>query len=250
MMMGQARNKQKQPKRGQKLLSESGAFADWVASSSAAGRAAAPDDLSLGFNAAPLPGGAPAWPASSSRSAANYSLPPDMGMVGLRDVFVVAPATSFHPTSHHHHHHHHHDTVIADSSNGSSASAATALGMGVGVGVIPLLTAAPCLPPNAAEGNGGNLTARSSRAGPAAEFQLWQNQQPSHHYLKKSAPILDHGNSGNLMQSGGGGGGGGSARALAARQRAKTAGIRRRKTAATGDAGLVAKVGVSIAPLT
>ncbi|KAI3414646.1 uncharacterized protein J3R85_016063 [Psidium guajava] len=126
-----------------------------------------------------------------------------MGMVGLRDVFVVAPATSFHPTSHHHHHH---DPVIADSSNCSSASAATALGMGVGVGVIPLLTAAPCLgaSPNVAEGDNGNLTARSGRAGAAAEFQLWQNQQSSHHYLKKSAPILDHGNTSNLIQSGGG----------------------------------------------
>lgn len=204
-----------------RLLSDSGAFADWAASSSSAvGRAVAPDDLSLGFNAASLAGGAPAWPPASSRSGVNYSLPPDMGMVGLRDVFVVAPATSFHhPTSHHHHHHHHHnDQVIADSSNGSNNSAATALGMGVGVGVIPLLTAGPCLgpPQNAAEGDNGNLTARGGgRAGAAAEFQLWQNQQSSHHYLKKSAPIIDHGNSGALIQSGGGGGIGASSSSTA-----------------------------------
>ncbi|KAJ6424596.1 hypothetical protein OIU84_025387 [Salix udensis] len=65
-----------------------------------------------------------------------------MGMLGLRDVFVVAPAASFN-----HHHHQHHEQINLSTADPINASNATALGVGVGVGVIPLLTSAPCLTP-------------------------------------------------------------------------------------------------------
>ncbi|XP_060966180.1 protein LATERAL ROOT PRIMORDIUM 1-like [Cannabis sativa] len=167
------------------------------------------------------------WSGPSSRSI-NYGLPPEMGMVGLRDVFVVAPASSFHHNNHHPHHHLHHNlnhdpNLISDHSlNGSNP--ATALGVGVGVGVIPLLTAAPCLGPShldeATEANalGSSSAAARSRNG---GIQLWQSQaqqaaavsaaqtQLHPHFFKKPS-IHDHGNSeigGNLViQSGGGGG--------------------------------------------
>ncbi|XWS52625.1 hypothetical protein CRYUN_Cryun11dG0086800 [Craigia yunnanensis] len=124
-----------------------------------------------------------------------------MGMVGLRDFVVVAPA-SF---NHHHHHHHHHtqDPIMAnDQINGSSA--ATALG----VGVIPLLTAAPCLAPqNVEDSDLLNNNGRNKLSG----MQLWQNQNYSH-YLKKPSSLPDNNNSSmNLIQNSGGGGmGGGS----------------------------------------
>ncbi|PPD66743.1 hypothetical protein GOBAR_DD36378 [Gossypium barbadense] len=67
------------------LPSDSGAFADWATSSSAAIRAG-PDDLSLGFNAnaaaavAAPPGSTSAqWPPSAR--PLNYGLPSEMGMV-------------------------------------------------------------------------------------------------------------------------------------------------------------------------
>ncbi|KAJ4971749.1 hypothetical protein NE237_004848 [Protea cynaroides] len=121
--------------------SDSGAFADWVASSSPAGRA---DDLSLGFNAAPASGGAgngagtaaSPWSSAASRHQINYGLPSDMGMVGLRDVFLVAPASSFHPNTQHQepiisdHHHHHHHHQINNSNAAAAAAAATTLGVG------------------------------------------------------------------------------------------------------------------------
>ncbi|XP_031251518.1 protein LATERAL ROOT PRIMORDIUM 1 [Pistacia vera] len=132
-----------------------------------------------------------------------------MGMVGLRDVFVVAPASSFN----HHHHHHHHDSLNIASDPINSANA-TALGVGVGVGVIPLLTAGPCLAsPQSMEdqdllNNGRNKV---------SQIQFWQNQN-SHPYLKKgSSTILDHNttSSMNLLQgsespAGGTGAGGNS----------------------------------------
>ncbi|XVF69483.1 hypothetical protein PTKIN_Ptkin11bG0085800 [Pterospermum kingtungense] len=126
-----------------------------------------------------------------------------MGMVGLRDFVVVAPA-SF---NHHHHHHHHHtqDPIMAnDQINGPNA--ATALG----VGVIPLLTAAPCLAPqNVEDSDLLNNNGRSKLSG----MQLWQNQNSSSHYLKKPSSLPDNNNSSsmNFIQSSGGGGmGGGS----------------------------------------
>ncbi|XWS73659.1 hypothetical protein CRYUN_Cryun02cG0147700 [Craigia yunnanensis] len=187
------------------LPSDSGAFADWATSSSTAFRAG-PDDLSLGFNAnaaaaVSVPGSTNSqWPPSAR--PINYGLPHEMGMVGLRDFVVVAPASSF---NHHHHHHHHHtqDPIMAnDQINGPNA--ATALG----VGVIPLLTAAPFLPPqNVEESDLLNHNGRNKLNG----MQLWHDQNSSH-YLKKPSSVPDNNNSSmNLIQSSGGGGmGGGS----------------------------------------
>ncbi|KAK8504835.1 hypothetical protein V6N12_033086 [Hibiscus sabdariffa] len=184
--------------RGQ-LPSDTGAFADW-----ATAIRAGPDDLSLGFNAnaatvaAAAPGSTNAqWPPPSARPI-NYGLPPEMGMVGLRDFVVVAPA-SF---NHHHHHHHHHTQdpiMVNDQINGPTA--ATALG----VGVIPLLTAAPCLPVEDSD-----LLNNNGR-GKLSGMQLWQNPNSSStHYLKKPSSLPDNNNSSmNLIQTGGGGGGGG-----------------------------------------
>ncbi|XP_021907829.1 uncharacterized protein LOC110822121, partial [Carica papaya] len=203
------------------LPSDSGAFADWATSTSSAIRAAVPDDLSLGFNAGPTsaaaagsatgPSAAAAGPwASSSSRPINYGLPHEMGMVGLRDVFVVAPASSFNH-HHHHHHHQHHEQIMGSASdpiNGpNGAAAATALGVGVGVGVIPLLTAAPCLaPPQNMEDADFLSNGRNKLGG----IQLWQNQNSQ--YLKKPTAILDHGNNAsmNLITGCGGGGGGGN----------------------------------------
>ncbi|XP_028074575.1 protein LATERAL ROOT PRIMORDIUM 1-like [Camellia sinensis] len=111
-----------------RLPSDSGAFSDWLASSSSSSRVGAEEYLSLGFNAT-IPTAAAAgggmWSTTTTRQI-NYSqLPPEMGMVGLRDLFVVAPASSFH--------HHHEPTIISDPHGG----AATALG------VFPVLTASP-----------------------------------------------------------------------------------------------------------
>ncbi|KAA8550162.1 hypothetical protein F0562_001822 [Nyssa sinensis] len=142
---------------------------------------------------------------SSSTRQINYGLPPEMGMVGLRDVFVVAPASSFH-------HNNQHESIISDphAINGSNATTA----LGVGVGVFPLLTATPCLaPPNMGVDEDVLNNNRSRGSG----IQLWQNQQSQHsNYLKKPM-ILDHNTPANLLQSGGGGGGGvgGSASSMA-----------------------------------
>ena len=181
-----------------RLPSDSGAFADWVASSST-GRAA--DDLSLGFNAGPAAAGNASsasgggmW--SSSSRQINYGLPHEMGMVGLRDVFVVAPASSFH-------HNNQHDPIISDPHAINGSNAATALGVGVGVGVIPLLTAAPCLAPSSMGGvDEADMLGHRSKGG---GIQLWQNQQTQHaNYLKKPM-ILDHNSSSNLLSCGVGG---------------------------------------------
>lgn len=194
------------------LPSDSGAFADWAATSSSTAIRAGPDDLSLGFNAnaaaAAVPGPANAqWPPSSTRPI-NYGLPPEMGMVGLRDFVVVAPA-SF---NHHHHHHHHHtqDPFMANDHqiNGTNV-AATALG----VGVIPLLTAAPCLaPPQNVEDSDllNNNNNNNGRSGKLSGMQLWQNQNSSSHYLKKpisSLPDNNNSPSMNFIQGGSGGSG-------------------------------------------
>jgi LRP1 type putative zinc finger protein len=201
-----------------RLPSDSGAFADWVATSSSAAGRAAPDELSLGFNAGPAAAGTSTGPTSGMWSATpsrpvNYGLAPaEMGMVGLRDLFVVAPASSFHHNHNHNHHHHHHqhDPILSDPHSMNGSNPATALGVGVGVGVFPLLTAAPCLASasNVGVEDDNNMLGNRSRSG--GGIQLWQNsnqQTPQHgHYFKKPA-ILDHGASGNLVQSGGVGGG-------------------------------------------
>nr|DAD42748.1 TPA_asm: hypothetical protein HUJ06_000978 [Nelumbo nucifera] len=120
-----------------------------------------------------------------------------MGMVGLRDVLVVAPASSFH-------HNQQHEPILSDHHHQiNNSNAATALGVGVGVGVIPLLTAAPCLAPaNVGIDDGDNMNNRNRGCG----INLWQNQQPHHgNYLKKPM-LIDHNNSENLLNSSNSGG--------------------------------------------
>lgn len=179
---------------GRRFPSDTGAFADWVASSAAAAAAAAGggargDDLSLGFNAGAAAAaaasgaslGAGLWgPATSRHQAAlNYGMAAgDVGMV------VVAPAASFHHT---HHHHHHHDNADP---------------------IFPLLSAGPCvLDPEAA---------KSAAAAASSGIQFWQSsqQQPPQSpssapgggnpnpslgafYLKKPLPMLDTGAGGS-----------------------------------------------------
>ncbi|KAK3163039.1 hypothetical protein QOZ80_1BG0096820 [Eleusine coracana subsp. coracana] len=170
---------------GRRFPSDTGAFADWVASSAAAGRG---DDLSLGFNASAAAAAAAAasgaslgaglWgPASSSASMrqVNYGMA-DVGMV------VVAPAASFHHT---HHHHHHHEAAAA-------AAAADP--------IFPLLSAGPCV-----------LDPETAKSGSGAPIQFWQSQPPQSPseanpnpssaspfaYLKKPLPMLDTGGGGS-----------------------------------------------------
>ncbi|TKY57152.1 LATERAL ROOT PRIMORDIUM 1 protein [Spatholobus suberectus] len=169
-----------------RLPSDSGAFADWAASTSSSGGRAVPvDDLSLGFNAGPA--AAAAGPTAGMWSSATRSINyPEMGM------FVVAPASSFH---HHHHHHQqpppppHDPVIVADSLNPATA---------LGVGVIPLLSATPCL-------ESDNILGNRTRGG---GIQFWQDQ-PQHqsHYMKKQQGLLDHNdntNPGNLVHNSGG----------------------------------------------
>ncbi|XP_019054766.1 PREDICTED: protein LATERAL ROOT PRIMORDIUM 1-like [Nelumbo nucifera] len=112
-----------------------------------------------------------------------------MGMVGLRDVFVVAPASSFH-------HNQQHEPILSDHHHQiNNSNAATALGVGVGVGVIPLLTASCLGPANVGIDDGDNMNSRSRGGG----IHLWQNQQPQN-YLKKPM-LIDHNNSANLLSS-------------------------------------------------
>ncbi|KAK6138230.1 hypothetical protein DH2020_028026 [Rehmannia glutinosa] len=194
-----------------RLPSDSCAFADWVASSSAS----AAGDLSLGFNAGPsaatTAGGM--WSSSSAAAAAssrhiNCGLPPEF--------FFVTPASSFH-------HHHHPDAATA-----TAAAAATTINfdphtlnasnaIGVGVGVIPLLTATPCLGQTGIAGGGDEELLNSTRNRAAvggSGMHLWQNQQgqnSSSGYLIKPMS-LEHP---NLLQTGSGtssGGGGGIGR--------------------------------------
>lgn len=175
--------------RSRQLLSDTGAFADWATSNSSGIRTAGPDDLSLGFNAGPTGGGqtsGPTWP--NSARPINYGISPDMGMVGLRDVFVVAPAASFN-----HHHHQHHEQINLSTADPINASNATALGVGVGVGVIPLLTTAPCLAPQNMDDQDLMNNGRNKISG---IHQFWQNQGSQ--YIKKASnttpSILDHHN--------------------------------------------------------
>lgn len=169
-----------------------GAFADWIASSSTANTGRATEDLSLGFNAGPTPGVTTAIPATNwarggggaghHQHQINYGIPSEMGMLGLRDVFVVAPASSFHG-----------DAVnVSDPHSMNVSNAATAFG----VGVIPLLTASPCF---AEEDRRNN----NNTGGSGIQFwqQMQQQQQQNTNYFKK--PGLVHDQIG--LQSGGGG---------------------------------------------
>ncbi|KAK4275686.1 hypothetical protein QN277_018726 [Acacia crassicarpa] len=136
------------------------------------------------------------WSGAAARSI-NYGLSQDMGggMLGLRDLYVVAPASSFH---HHHHHHHHDPSVMTDPHSVNSSNPATALG----VGVIPLLTTTPCLSPANIENNEATtLMSNRSRGG---AIQLWQDLESEHgHYLKKQGTTMFELNdsSGNLVQN-------------------------------------------------
>lgn len=184
------------------LTSDSGAFADWtVGASSSTAIRAGPDDLSLGFNAGPsaTPAGPTASPWPPSRPL-NYGLGPEMGMVGLRDVLFVAPASSFN------HHHHHNQEHLMSNEQINAQNAATALGVGVGVGVIPLLTATPCLAPqNMEEASDLMSNSRNKFSG----MQLWQTPNSSH-YLKKPNSLPDNSAppSMNFAQTGSGSAGG------------------------------------------
>ncbi|WOK93541.1 hypothetical protein Cni_G02241 [Canna indica] len=197
---------------GRRFLSDTGAFAEWVASSAATGRG---DDLCLGFNAGggggggggSGAGGGLVWAGASpstavataggGRQAINYGIPADMGMV------VLASAASFHQQQHHH------ESLL------SSASAEHP--------VVPLLAAAPCL----ADDDG--LAARPKPGG----IHPWQPAQPQsppyhhhHHlppshtanpnpnaspslsnYLRKPVPMLDS----SIILAGGGAAAGGGA---------------------------------------
>ncbi|XXG81484.1 hypothetical protein AAC387_Pa09g2108 [Persea americana] len=109
-----------------------------------------------------------------------------MGMVGVRDVFVVAPAASFH------HHHQYHDQILADHSTAAvnnAAAASSSNATALGVGVIPLLAATPCLVEE-------NETAAHSRK----VHHLWQThhqmQQGEVSFFKKNVQMEENSNSG------------------------------------------------------
>ncbi|KAK7304914.1 hypothetical protein VNO77_42808 [Canavalia gladiata] len=121
------------------------------------------------------------WPGTSR--SFNYNLPPH------HDIFVVAPASSFH-------HQHHNDAVLSDPNNNGSAPA-----LGVGVNVIPLLTATPCL---ASSVDNEGIMVNNNRN----RIQLWQDHE-SQQYLKKHGhgvvvELNNNSNSGdgNLVQGG------------------------------------------------
>lgn len=182
--------------RSSRLPSDSGAFADWVANPSSSSALRPSDqDLSLGFNAGPASAGgvsAGMWSSAPPARQINYALP-EMGMLGLRDVFVVAPPTHHNLPDHHHAHPHSINASVAN------ATAATALG----VGVIPLLSATPCL--NVEEGmlnsrgSGRHNNTNNNNNSSYTSIQFWQQhpQTQPHNYLS------DHG----FLQSSVGGGG-------------------------------------------
>ncbi|RWW54815.1 hypothetical protein BHE74_00038578 [Ensete ventricosum] len=145
---------------GRRFLSDTGAFADWVASSAATGRG---DDLCLGFGAGGGGGAgggtgaagvvwagsssSSAAPAAGGRQASGYGVPADMGMV------LLASAASFNQQ-------HHHASLLSSSAADQHP-------------IIPLLAAAPCLVDD-------ENVARSKHGG----IQLWQSAlpQPPHHH--------------------------------------------------------------------
>ncbi|XP_062015911.1 protein LATERAL ROOT PRIMORDIUM 1 isoform X1 [Rosa rugosa] len=166
------------------------------------------------------------WSSSSGPSRPiNYGFPPEMGMLGLRDVFLVAPAAAYHNHPHHHHHHHHQQDLLSSDHNSMNGSnPATALG----VGVIPLLTTTPCLGPPNTNMNDDNdddddddhnmLSGRnrnSAGGGGGGSIHLWQQPTQQQHqlFLKKNQNL--HGGA-HLMVPGGGGNFGASAASASA----------------------------------
>ncbi|KAL2510895.1 Protein LATERAL ROOT PRIMORDIUM 1 [Abeliophyllum distichum] len=176
-----------------RLQSDSGAFADWVASSSSSA-----GDLSLGFNAGPTAGdnssntgagaGGGMWPSAAATRHVNYGVPPEF--------FVVAPASSFH---HNTQHHHPEATTINFDPHGLNASNAAAA---IGVGVIPLLTATPCLAA-ANMGSADEDLLNNTRNRSGSGMQLWQNQQLQNTCAYSKKPMIQDHNI--LLQSGSGG---------------------------------------------
>ncbi|KAI3797847.1 hypothetical protein L1987_33111 [Smallanthus sonchifolius] len=110
------------------------------------------------------------WSSSTSARQINYGLP-EMGMLGLRDVFVVAD----------HHAHHPHSLANAPAT-------------------IPLLTATPCVDDNTLSRSVGGRGSNANNSNTNYSIQFWQ-QQP-HNYLSKPM-ISDHG----FLQGSVGGGG-------------------------------------------
>lgn len=176
--------------------SDSGAFAEWVASSSSA-----VGDLSLGFNAGPASaaGGSSAinssgglWASSNAASAGRYisgGIPPEL--------FFVAPASSFHNQ-------HHREAAGGATINFDSNTLNSSNSAGVGVGVIPILAATPRLaqPTTVAS---DEITLRTSCNRGGGGIQLWQQQQghnPSAHMKKPMN--FDHT---TMLQSGSSSGG-------------------------------------------
>lgn len=170
---------------GRRFPSDNGAFADWPASS-ASGRA---DDLCLGFNAgggataAGGGGGAGLWASSSSaagRQALNYGI---AEMVGLRDVYVVAPAASFHPA-----------TVAAQHEQFLSNAEAHS--------IIPLLTAAPYVVDEDSRSSKIHLWQPQPLPSPQLPVPP-QNPNPNSatSYIRKPSPALE--SSGILFVAGG-----------------------------------------------
>ncbi|KAG6533934.1 hypothetical protein ZIOFF_007813 [Zingiber officinale] len=127
--------------------SDTGAFADWAASSAVADRG---DDLCLGFNAGSGSGsgGGVVWAAAGSSSATggggrqtvNYGMPADMGTV------VLASAASLQ---------HHHESWLSASEHHPA--------------IIPLLAATPCVVDDDSPAGRGKL---------GGGIHIWQPAQP------------------------------------------------------------------------
>uniref|UniRef100_A0A1J3IG84 Protein LATERAL ROOT PRIMORDIUM 1 n=1 Tax=Noccaea caerulescens TaxID=107243 RepID=A0A1J3IG84_NOCCA len=83
-----------------------------------------------------------------------------MGMVGLRDVYLVAPG----------YHHHHQNAGVVSGSDQINSNAAAAAAAALGVGMIPLLTTAPSQQQNV-EDTDINFLGNSRR---------WQNNNDNH----------------------------------------------------------------------
>ncbi|XP_075522073.1 protein LATERAL ROOT PRIMORDIUM 1-like, partial [Primulina tabacum] len=176
--------------------SDSGAFAEWVASSSSA-----VGDLSLGFNAGPasaavgssaINSSGSLWASANAASAGRYinsGIPPEL--------FFVAPASSFHNQ-------HYREAAGGATINFDSNTLTSSNSAGVGVGVIPLLAATPRLAPRTTFA-ADETTLRTSCNRGGGGIQLLQQQQehnPSSHMKKPMN--FDHT---KMLQSGSSSGG-------------------------------------------
>lgn len=176
--------------------SDSGAFSEWLASSSSA-----VGDLSLGFNAGPasVAGGSSAinsngglWASANTASAGRYisgGIPPEL--------FFVAPASSFHNQ-------YHRGASGGATINFESNTLNSSNSAGVGVGAIPLLAATPSLAqPTTAAADETTLRASCNRG--SGGIQLWQRQQAHNPSALMKKPMnFDHT---TMLQSGSSSGG-------------------------------------------